>query len=401
MRRPTRLSKTGLAVTAVLLLASCGGPAGGSGAPGSDAGEAPAAAPEFLNVVAAGATAHFAGWPANNGTANWTWGDELLIGLSYGELEEQEGHNVVRTDGVVPSVLSRSLDGGRSWTLEDPEGYVGDGGAVKEPPGGVDFSNPDFAFRVAASGYLAWTPHRGAWFHSADRGRSWSGPFGFGGLMEHPELAPLEFTARTDYVVMGPSELLVLMSARDPEVSRSDKVFAARTVDGGASWSFVSWVVPPSDPHRAVMPATVRISDEKLVTAIRRRTVEDGPGWIDAYASDDAGESWSLLSRVGETGAWNGNPPGLVRLRDGRLFCIYGNRDQRQILGRYSGDEGATWGAELVIRDDYSMDSFGDPDLGYPRVTQNAAGELVATYYWATAERPWHHIAATLWKPLP
>jgi len=384
------------ALAVALLVASCGDPGDRPGAPGSDAVATP---PELRHVVAAGAPGHFAGWPANNGSANWTWGDELLIGLSYGELEEQEGHNVVRTDGVVPSVLSRSLDGGLTWKMEDPEGYVGDGGEVREPPGGVDFSAPGFAFRVAASGYLAWKPHRGAWFHSEDRGRTWSGPFGFGDLMDLPELAPLEFTSRTDYVVLGPNELLALMSARDPEKSRSDKVFAARTTDGGASWSFVAWVVPPSDPHRAVMPATARLDATRLVAAIRRRTVEDGPGWIDAYASDDLGESWAFLSRVGETGKWNGNPPGLVRLQDGRLFCVYGNRDRRQILGRYSEDGGASWGDELVIRDDFATDSFGDPDLGYPRVTQTGDGHLVATYYWATAEHPYHHIAATIWEP--
>jgi hypothetical protein len=173
----------------------------------------------------------------------------------------------------------------------------------------------------------------------------------------------------------------------------------ARTVDSGQTFTFYSWVVPWGDPHRAVMPATVRVSDTKLVTAIRRRTMDPGDGWVDAYVSEDAGASWSFLSRVGETGGSNGNPPGLVRLADGRLFCVYGNRDRRQMVGRYSQDDGATWGSELVLRDDYHADSFDNADLGYPRVTQRADGKLVATYYWATEERPHHHIAATIWDP--
>ena len=60
-------------------------------------------------------------------------------------------------------------------------------------------------------------------------------------------------------------------------------------------------------------------------------------GWIDAYRSTDDGASWSFLSRVGETGGWNGNPPALARLRDGRLCCAYGNRSRRQMLALPAG----------------------------------------------------------------
>lgn len=363
--------------------------------------EVPEAAPELVHVVAAGEEGRFAGWPANNGSAAWTWGNELLVGFSYGPFEEKDGHNIViPEEGFASSRLARSLDGGLTWAMEDPEGYVGDGGETTDPPGGIDFSNPGFAFRVEGRGYLASTRDSGAFFYSYDKGRTWEGPFNFGGLLEHPDLQGREFTPRTDYMVMGPEELLVFLSARDPEHSRSDKVFVARTTDSGQTFELHSWVVPWSDPHRAVMPATVRISDTKLVTAIRRRTMEPGAGWVDTYVSPDAGASWSFLSRVGETGGENGNPPGLVRLADGRLFCVYGNRDRRDIVGRYSLDEGVTWEPEILLRDGYLADSFNEGnDLGYPRVTQNADGKLVAAYYWVTEERPHTHIAVTMWDP--
>jgi hypothetical protein len=379
----------------ILLLVAC------TAAEKEEAAETPAAGPEFENVMAAGEEGYFAGWPANNGTAAWTWGDELLVGFSWGPYEEHEGHNiVVPEEGFVESRLTRSLDGGHTWTMENPEGYVGDGGETTDPPGGIDFTNPGFAFRVEARGYLASMRERGAFFYSDDRGRTWKGPYGFGDLLDHPDLEGSEFTARTDYVVMGPDELLVLLSARDPEKSRSDKVFVARTTDSGKTFQLYSWVVPWSDPYRAVMPATVKISDTKLVTAIRRRTMDPGAGWVDAYVSEDAGASWSFLSRVGETGEENGNPPGLTRLADGRLVCVYGNRDRREIVARYSKDDGATWEPEFVLRDDYRPDSLDEGnDLGYPRVTQNAEGQVVATYYWITAERPYTHIAATIWDP--
>lgn len=388
----TRLT---LAAGSTLLLASC--------TPSADTeriAEEPHATLELKHLIAAGEEGHFAGWPANNGSAAWTWGDELLIGFSYGPFEEKKGHNIVTSDGVAASLLARSVDGGASWTMEDPEGYVGDGGDTTDPPGGIDFANPGFAFRVEGRGYLASKRDTGAFFYSYDRGRTWQGPHTFGNLLDHPDLEGLEFTPRTDYVVAGPDELLVFLSARDPERSRSDKVFCARTTDSGKTFALYSWVVPWSDPHRAVMPATVRVSDTELVTAIRRRTMDPGAGWVDAYVSEDAGASWSFLSRVGETGGSNGNPPALARLADGRLFCAYGNRDRREIVGRFSHDDGATWEPELVLRDDYHADSFDEAnDLGYPRVTQNADGKLVATYYWTTAERPHTHIAATIWDP--
>ena len=126
--------------------------------------------------------------------------------------------------------------------------------------------------------------------------------------------------------------------------------------------------------------------------------MRDDQGWIDAYGSTDDGASWSFLSRVGEAGGWNGNPPALARLHDGRLCCVYGNRSRRQILARFSADEGQTWGQEWVLRDDFeSIDD--EPDFGYPRLTQRADGRLVALYYWATRDHPQQHIAATLWQP--
>jgi len=126
--------------------------------------------------------------------------------------------------------------------------------------------------------------------------------------------------------------------------------------------------------------------------------MRDRQGWIDAYASTDDGACWSFLSRVGDAGGWNGNPPALAQMHDGRLCCVHGNRSLRQILARYSADEGYTWSQAWVLRDDFqSIDD--EPDFGYPRLTQRADGRLLALYYWATVTHPQQHIAATIWHP--
>jgi hypothetical protein len=345
----------------------------------------------------------FAGWPANNGL--WAWNDgEILVGCSVGAFQAQEGHSV---SGDIHSVLLRSLDGGESWTAHEPDDYLNAPRPLANLEKPTNFTAPGFAMRVVGIGYHGTDEPKGGFYLCADRGRTWRGPYGFAGLSAHQALLGLEMTPRTDYLVNGPLECTLFLSARKPGAFGGDRVFCARTRDGGRTFTFVSWVVGPSDPYRAVMPSTVCYSDtasasKKLVSAVRRRDMHGDKrrerAWIDAYSSDDEGLTWSFLSRVGETGGWNGNPPALTRLHDGRLCCVYGNRSRRVVLARYSANGGDTWGTEWVLRDDFqSVDD--EPDFGYPRLVQRADGRLLALYYWATVDRPQQHIATTHWTP--
>jgi hypothetical protein len=350
------------------------------------------------NVIVYAEEGKFCGWPANNGVMIWD-DKEIVVGFSLLDFVIADGHNADRDS--IRSVVCRSMDGGETWTMEDPKNYVGDGDERRDVPTGLDFTAPGFSMRVGAEGYWASEEKRGELFFSSDRGRTWTGPCVIKGLLDHPELEGVELTARTDYLVNGPTELLLFGSARNNKKWKSDRTFCARTVDGGKTFQFVNWIVPPSDPYRAVMPNTVRCSPDMLVSAIRRRHVI-GPNedcWIDTYVSKDNGGSWIMLSRAAETGNSNGNPPALVRLKDGRLCLVYGNRTKRQMLARLSRDQGRTWSKEIVLRDDFLADSFNDADFGYPRVVQRADGKLVVMYYWATKQNPHHHIAGTIWDP--
>lgn len=61
----------------------------------------------------------FGGWPANHGI--WSWGDEIVVGFELGYFKDNpKGHDI---DYSRPAehVLARSLDGGKTWTLERPE----------------------------------------------------------------------------------------------------------------------------------------------------------------------------------------------------------------------------------------------------------------------------------------
>lgn len=347
----------------------------------------------------------WAGVPANNGAngPNWQWGNELVVGFTRGEAQFTEPGHQVSSDKPQHNWLARSTDGGETWITWDPEGYAGDPGykiddAVPQV-GGLDFTSPGFMLRVEGYGYHANEGQQ--WFYSMEKAESWTGPFTFGDLLEHPELTGKEFTGRTAYLINGPLEADLFLSVRDPnignKISVTDKVFLARTTDGGKSFKFISWVVHPSDPHRAVMPAPVRLSPTCMVVALRRKSL-GRDHWVDCCQSLDNGATWSFLSRVGDTGTDNGNPPALVNMADGRLCCVYGCRTRRAMLARFSEDGGKTWGEELLLRDGQKSIN-GKIELGYPRLFERPDGKLVTVYFWTSPERPETHIEATIFTP--
>jgi len=364
--------------------------------------------------IAAGEEGKFCGWPANNGIWTWDNGREILVGFTFGDFVEQKGHNIKGLSDAASGYdnrLTRSRDGGRTWMLEEPENFVREGGEATDSPGGFDFMSPDFALRVVGTGYHGSQDPLGSFLVSYDRGKTWQGAYRLGKLMEDANLNGMALTGRTRYLATGPQSCLLFMSARPaeskPGAIATDKSFVAETTDGGKSFQFVSWIVPLDDPFRAVMPAVARLADGTIVAALRRRDLKDDkfnktkPCWVDCYSSTDNGRTWSFASRVGETGLGNGNPPGLAALHDGRIVCVYGNRSNSKMLARVSADGGKTWDAEVVLRDDFQPDKFGDNDLGYPQVAVNHENHIVALYYWATKEMPQHHIPATIWSANP
>jgi hypothetical protein len=247
----------------------------------------------------------------------------------------------------------------------------------------------------------------GSFYYSYDRGHNWKEPYSFGDFGMKNSL-----TARTDYIVNRPRDCHVFISVREPriEAAEKDRAFCVRTRNGGKSFEFVSWMTDEAETIRSVMPSTVRISDSHLVSAMRRRfDVEISGGnrnnicWIDVYESKDNGKSWEFLSKVADTGRSNGNPPCLVRLRDGRLVVTYARRGvcskyqyrdwPQGIHARISEDNGKTWGKEIVLRDDART-----WDIGYTRTVERADGKLFTAYYFTTDEHYEQHIAGTIWE---
>ena len=104
----------------------------------------------------------------------------------------------------------------------------------------------------------------------------------------------------------------------------------AGTADGGQTFQFVSWITPEPFGY-AIMLSSVRLPSGEIVTAVRCQSrVGDLPeprNWIDLHLSSDLGRTWRFLVQSVEDTGVGGNPPSLIRLRDGRLCLTYGFRD--------------------------------------------------------------------------
>jgi hypothetical protein len=339
------------------------------------------------NIVVYSEPGRFCGWPANNGI--WSWGDEIVVGFTLGYYLENELHHSI--DGSKPSksVLARSQDGGKTWQMEDPENFAGDGDQPSILREKINFAHPDFALRCNGNQF----------FYSYDRCKSWRGPYLF------PDFGDKNLTSRTDYIVNGEDDCLIFISAKEEQVQArlQDRAFCIRTTDGGLTFEFLSWM-SESVTKRSVMPSTARLSEKNLITAMRRRfdqTFNNKPqlpeNWIDVYESSDNGKSWKFLSKVANTdrGKHNGNPPSLVKLEDGRICVTYGYRAiPYGIRARLSRDNGKTWGDEILLRDDAR-----EFDLGYTRSVQRSDGKIVTIYYYSTEEIYEQYIGATIWDP--
>ncbi len=334
----------------------------------------------------------YGGWPANHGI--WAWDDEIVCGCTQGAMRDGDPnrHPIDRSKPEDHALL-RSRDGGRTWTSETPaalrpvprpervkaEGLTPVIPASRPLETPLDFTAPGLAltFRKAHDRPGAWL------FVSNDRARTWSGPW------HVPAIDCPTYDPRTDFVVVGPRELLVFITAMKRD-GREGRPVTLRTRDGGLSWERLGWIGPEPAGYR-IMPATVPLGAGHLYTVIRRH--DDGRHWLEGYRSRDGGVSWTETGIVAaDTG--RGNPASLSRLADGRLVAVYGYRAEPfGIRVVVSEDDGRTWQAPLTLRADAS-----DWDLGYPRTVVRPDGALVTLYYYNDARGPERYIAATTWR---
>lgn len=333
----------------------------------------------------------YAAWPANYGI--WSWGNEILVGFQSGYFKRlgPDRHPIDR-DRPAEDLLARSLDGGKTWTIEKhpdllpPDGTKEAGIPVElggkpdaDCPGGIDFSNPNFILTARMSDANG---GRSRFYYSMNRGRTWKGPY------KLPNFGQKGTAARTDYLVNSKHSLTLFLTVSTPN-GKEGRVMVVQTNDGAKTWHFVSFIGPePAAGDYAIMPSSVRLSPSSVLTAIRH------PHWIEIWRSDDNLETWYYVNTpVPETG--NGNPPSMIRLRDGRIAITYGVRvPPYEICARLSKDGGQTWGPIIVLRT-----GAAGWDIGYTRSVQRPGGKIVTVYYWDQSSDKDGYIAATIWNP--
>lgn len=323
------------------------------------------------------------GWPANHGI--WRWGDEILVGFAAAYHKERAADRHQQDpDKPEEPRLARSLDGGETWTVENPRDLLppAQGGrAPQDLTKPMDFTKPGFAMTLR---FLDSNTGPSLLWYTYDKGKNWNGPFRF------PQFGN-GVLARTDYEIEGPHEATVNLTEAKAD-KKEGCPFCARTKDGGRTWKFVSYF--DREPKGfAIMPSTVRLSAARLLSVVR---VHEGTAnRIDSYASSDNGEHWTFAGTVADTGEFGGNPGMLLKLRDGRLCVTYGYRAKPYgIRARLSRDEGKTWGEVISVRDGAAA-----WDMGYPRSLQRADGKIVTVYYFNNAPHNERFVAATIWDP--
>lgn len=350
------------------------------------------------NVVVYQQEGRFAGWPANHGA--WSWGNEIVVGFESGVFKVNKGIHAIDYSQKEEHLLARSKDGGETWTIEKPLSLLpppgGKMAGVPLPDGGkpavdlkepINFKHKDFAMTFRMFDHNIGPSH---FFYSYDRGKSWKGPF------HMPTFGAKGVMTRTDYIVDGPKTMTAFITAA-LENSREGEVFCIRTTDGGVTWNKVGVVSTPTKGF-SIMPSSLRLSDKVILSAIRRMeggSEDSRENFIDLMRSEDNGATWKLVSRVTPLKTGNsGNPPAMVRLKDGRLVVTYGHRaEPYSIRARVSADEGKTWGDEIILRAD-----GGDRDLGYPRTVVRPDGKLVTMYYYNYGRDKERFIGATIWE---
>jgi hypothetical protein len=359
---------------------------------------AQSASPRVVEQVAVySVPGRFGGWPANHGM--WSWGNEMVVGFSAGYYKDLgPGLHAIDRHKPEEHLLARSLDGGHSWSIENPalqgvlvgtkgmrHGTIPPDAHEHEPvdcPGGIEFTHPDFALTVRMANVDGGVSR---FYYSTDRAHTWHGPFRLP-LCGEPGVA-----ARTDYLINGPRACMLFVTASKRN-GKEGRPICVQTTDGGKNWHFVS-AIGPEPAGYAIMPSTVRLSPSEILTTIRCREKDDA--WIETWLSRDNAKSWQDLNRaVSELG--EGNPPALIRLADGRLCLSYGVRKSApfRVEARLSNDRGMSWGRPFVLRGDGAS-----RDLGYPRSVERPDGKIVTVYYFHKRGGVDRTIEATIWDP--
>jgi hypothetical protein len=223
---------------------------------------------------------------------------------------------------------------------------------------------------------------------SKDNGNTWTNPIPM-------NTSPMDDSAGSSgaghIIELPDGGLIVALSGRrEPEKDWDRRSFMMRSDDGGDNWEFFSTMAyDPAGIFRFGEPGMTRLKDGKLVCLYRVRHM---PGrqdnmWFN-YSLND-GITWSLLER---TSLW-GYPADILQLQDGRVLAVYGYRKEPWGVRGCVSQDGMTWDIkdEFVIREGGAAARDSGRlywHIGYPTVTQIKDGTIIAAFHEFSDDKP-------------
>ena len=82
-------------------------------------------------IVLSQEAGRFGGWPANHGI--WSWGDEIVVGFRSAQFKVMPVGHARDPEKPQDEFQARSLDGGKTWTVEKPRELVRPGKRGQRP----------------------------------------------------------------------------------------------------------------------------------------------------------------------------------------------------------------------------------------------------------------------------
>ncbi|MXO67095.1 sialidase family protein [Altericroceibacterium endophyticum] len=358
----------------------------------------------------------FAAWPFYCGL--WQVQDgSILAGFKrvpsdYGRPDAVDHTNLTRNMGEI--VVIRSADGGRTWDqdsivpifdmrIREVSDFPGGARADWSDLPALDFTSRDTL--IMGGGIPAlFAPNAQGWMRaSTDGGRTWRPHT----LLPMDDFASISLPGSSMYSVRGDGTMLLGVHTNAEGAQGPRPIIYAS--QNGRDFHYLGSMIPfePRNPYYPggspfaaaphFYPRPVVLKDGRVIASLRYQRDARYDIWTEIHESLDGGRTWRWLSRVNDWGA----PGDLVPMADGRVVCVYGFRNMPSgIRYRVSEDGGASWGREMILRDD-----GGSWDLGYPRVIEIAPGRLLTTYYINLKSDPIQmnggvrHIACTIFEP--
>lgn len=238
---------------------------------------------------------------------------------------------------ILPPVVCRSYDEGRTWTHSDSV----------EIPAGIDRFIP------------------------------------FGDIIQ----CPGGFLGTSFYAVQNPE----LETIQDPYIYTG---YFLRSYDDGYTWVEPTIIGEPGREGEVTHNETALLSigEKKIMAAVRTSKIMCDQH-TNIYISEDSGRTWKYKGPVTLA---KQHPAHILMLEDGTLLLTYGIRNKPfcGVGARISIDGGERWSSPVFL-----VNFETATDCGYPSSVQLEDGTIVTAYYCKTI--PCHnryHMGVTRWK---